>query len=135
MPQLPELSLQQSVYDILSQDVNLSALANGIYENPPANVYYPYITFGQTQSADWSTKTTSGVQSLLTLHIYSQESRKEVLMIRDRIAELLYPGALDMPGFNLVVMRFEQHDIDLENDGITFHGVLRYRAFIENIAA
>ncbi len=135
MQQPSELPLQQAVYELLSQDSDLAALTSGVYDNPPPDASYSYITFGQTRSVDWSTKTTSGIQSLLILHIYSQVSRKEVLLICDKIAEILQPGAINIPNQNLVVMHFEQNDIILEDDGITFHGVLRYRVFIESLAA
>jgi hypothetical protein len=76
-----------------------------------------------------------GLQSLVVLHIFSQHSRKDVLMIRDRIMEILHDNALTLPDHHLVVMRFEQNTVDLEDNGLTYHGLIRYRVFLEALAA
>lgn len=135
MKNLPEKPLQEAIFDLLSGDMNLMAMVEGVYDIPPANIDYPYIAFGRINSRDWSTHGTAGVQSLIVLHIYSQASRKEVLMIRDRVLELLHDNPLTLPNHNLIMMRFEHNEVDMEDNGLMYHGIIRYRAFIETLAA
>ena len=46
----------------------------------------------------------------------------------DRIHTLLHDSSLSVSGFNLVNTRFEFMDILRDPDGITMHGVMRFRA-------
>ena len=50
--------------------------------------------------------------------------------IMDRIHDLLHDSNLSVTGFNLVNLRFEFSDILRDPDGITRHGVMRFRAII-----
>ncbi len=134
MGNMASYDLQRSVYEVLSGDTDLLGLVSGIYDNPYPVVTYPYLVIGALTGTDWSTKTTTGMQSVLTLHAYSQVSKKEVIMILDRVFDLLQSGALNLTGHELVAMRFDYSGIDLDNDGITYHGIIRFRAYTEAIA-
>lgn len=131
MTQMAHYDLQQAVYSVLSTDAELLSQVTGIYDNPHPVVAYPYLVLGQLRGVDWSTKTTQGMQSVLTLHAYSQISKKEVINILDRVFDLLQSTALDLEGHNLVAMRFDYSEIDLQNDGITYHGLIQFRAYTE----
>ena len=55
---------------------------------------------------------------------------KETKNIMDRIHDLLHDSSLSVTGFNLVNLRFEFSDILRDPDGVTRHGVMRFRAII-----
>jgi hypothetical protein len=98
-------------------------------------VAYPYLAFGDLVAVDWSTKTTKGMQTAIVLHAYSQTSKKEVIEILDRVFDLLQSGGLTLEGQELVAMRFDYNEITLENDGVTYHGMIRFRAYTEVMVA
>ena len=57
-----------------------------IFDQAPANVAFPYITFGRTSIYDWSTGTESGTEQLFTLHVWSKmKGKKETLDIMDLV--------------------------------------------------
>ena len=67
----PVADLQKAVFQILAGDNALAALLGGakIFDHAPADVRFPYVTFGRTSVYDWSTDTESGTEQLFTLHI------------------------------------------------------------------
>ncbi|MDP2124787.1 MAG: DUF3168 domain-containing protein, partial [Parvibaculum sp.] len=51
-----DLALQKAVYAALSADTVLAALvAARIYDNPPDDAGFPYLTLGENEMRDWST--------------------------------------------------------------------------------
>ncbi len=128
-------ALQKSIYEKLTEDSELLALISGVFDHVVEGAQMPYVVIGDIQSRDWSSKSTSGSQMLTTLHVFSRGyGRKQASLIMDRIYELLHKGTLTLEGFALVAMRFEFGDVLLEADGITYHGLLRFRAFMEETA-
>ena len=82
----PAAELQKAVFEALAADAALTALLGGgkIYDHAPANVTFPYLTFGRTSIFDWSTGTESGTEQLFTLHIWSKaKGKKETLDIME----------------------------------------------------
>ena len=70
-----------------------------------------------------------GSQITVNLHIWSQyKGSKEAKNIMDRVHTLLHDTSLSVTGFNLINLRFEFADILRDPDGITRHGVMRFRA-------
>ena len=48
----------------------------------------------------------------------------------DRVHTLLHDSSLSVTGSNFINMRFEFSDIIRDPDGITRHGVMRFRAIM-----
>lgn len=126
--------LQKAIFDTLKGDAGLIGLLGGakIYDRAPANVVFPYITFGRTSIYDWSTGTESGTEQLITLHIWSKaKGKKETLDIMERAKALLHDQPLAFETQALVNCRLEfaeaRHDDDLD----VYHGLLRFRAVSE----
>lgn len=133
MKMLP-FNLQKAVYDLLANDIELLAVVTGVYDNPISPIAYPYLALGEVSGKDWSTKTAQGMQVALALHAYSQVSRKEVLEVLDRVFDLLQSGGLALEEHELVAMRFDYSEIGLEKDGVTYHGVIGFKAYAELVA-
>lgn len=125
-------ALQQAIYLALGGDSLLSSLVAGVYDRPAQTTAYPYITVGETLCHDWSTKTSTGTECQLTLDIWSREGgRKETASIAQQVHSLLHDAALPLSGYSLVSLRMVASRIELEKDGWTYHGILTFRAFIE----
>ena len=73
----------------------------------------------------------SGSEYTINFDVWSKyKGSKETKQIMDRIHDLLHDYALSVTGFNLINLRFEFGDILIDPDGVTRHGVMRFRAII-----
>jgi hypothetical protein len=130
----PAAELQKAVFDALAADAAVTALLGGgkIYDHAPANVAFPYLTFGRTSIFDWSTGTESGTEQLFTLHVWSKaKGKKETLAIMEAVRALLDDAALELDAHHLVNMRLEFAEARYDEDLSVHHGLLRFRAVTE----
>ncbi len=130
----PAAELQKAIFSALSGDAELAALLGGvrIFDQAPANVAFPYITFGRTSMYDWSTGTESGTEQLFTLHIWSKaKGKKETLDIMELARARLDDASLPLDGHHLVNIRLEFAEARHEDDLSVHHGLLRFRAVTE----
>lgn len=117
--------IQQGIFATLNDDSTLGAMITGVYDRVKQKTNYPYVVVGDASARDWSTKTTKGLESRLSIHIYSRKGgRKQALDIMSRIYELLHEGNPIISGLSLVYSRHDSSDIRLESDGQTYHGTL-----------
>jgi len=124
--------LQKSIYQTLTGDTELMALLTGVFDRPPQGTAFPYVTLGESIGSDWSTKTTTGTEQLVTLHIWSREGgRKEAATIMERLHTLLHQADLSVDGQDLVSIQFASSGITLETDGYTYQGIMRFQALLE----
>lgn len=133
----PVADLQKTLFEALAGDNALAALLDGakIFDHAPADVRFPYITFGRTSVYDWSTDTDSGTEQLFTLHIWSKaKGKKETLDIMEAVRERLDDGGLALDQHHLVSLRFEYAESRYDDDQSVHHGLLRFRAVIEQSA-
>lgn len=125
---------QKAVFAALSADADLTTLLGGarIHDHAPANVAFPYLTFGRTSLFDWSTSTEDGNEHLFTVHVWSKSNGKaEAFAIADRVQEILHDAGLEMTGHHLVSLRQELEEVRYNDDHAVYHGLLRYRATTE----
>lgn len=129
----PATELQKAVFDALAGEAALTALVGQrIHDHAPANVAFPYITFGRTSLYDWSTGTESGTEQLFTLHVWSKaKGRKEVLEIMEIARARLADAALALDEHHLVNLRLQFSEARHDEDLSVYHGLLRFRAVTE----
>tara|TARA_X000001382_G_scaffold62661_1_gene43310 strand:- start:957 stop:1364 length:408 start_codon:yes stop_codon:yes gene_type:complete len=125
-------ALQSRIYATLNGDSNLtSTLGASIYDDVPQGSAYPFVSIGEEQSNEYGTMDLDGMDTALTIHVWSRyDGAKQTKDILDRIHTLLHDSSLSVTGFNLVNLRFEFSDIMRDPDGVTRHGVIRFRATI-----
>lgn len=129
-------SLQQAVYAALSGNAPLTALLGGarIYDDVPQAAPYPHISLGQTSSTEYATGTEDGEEHILTLHVWSQNGgRSEAQRIMGAVRDALHTASLTLAGHTLVTLRQQFSDVRRDPDGVTIHGIVRYRAVTEPI--
>ena len=103
----------------------------GVYDEVIEGNTYPFIALGEETAIDYSTVDLNGGEHTLTFHIWSEyNGAKECKQIMDRIHDLMHNHSLSVSGFNLINLRFEFSDILRDPDGVTRHGVMRFRAII-----
>ena len=127
-----QFALQSAIYSALNGDSNLTTTQGaGVYDEVIEGSSFPFIQIGEDTALDYGTKTDDGGQYTINIHVWSQYTgSKECKNLMDRIHDLLHDSTLSVTGFNLVNFRFEFSDILRDPDGITRHGVMRFRAII-----
>jgi hypothetical protein len=125
------LELQKSIFNALDGDSTLQNLVTDVYDFVPENTAFPYVKVGEETSLDNGTKTLQGNEHTLVIHTFSRyRGSKEVKEIMSRIYALLHESSLSVTGASLVNLRFEFSDVIKENDGLTSHGLQRFRAIV-----
>lgn len=130
--------LQKGIYETLSQNPSITGLLGGtnIYDDAPQNANYPYLTFGESIARDWSTGSEEGLEHILTLHVWSRAGgKKQTHEIIEAIRQALQGGAVPVDEHHLVNLRHEFSEARQDPDGETYHGIVRYRAVTEPLAA
>ena len=126
--------IQQAVYAVLAGNAALGSLLGGarVYDDVPQATPYPHISLGQTSSSDWGTGTEDGEEHILTLHVWSQAGgRSEAQRIMGTVRDVLHTANLSLAGHILISLRQQFSDVRRDGDGITIHGLVRYRAVTE----
>ncbi len=124
--------LQQAIFTALNGNVSGIDSANvSVYDDVPENTVYPYVVIGEETAANNGTKDLDGIEHTLTLHVWSQyRGRREIKEIMQSVYQLLHDAAITVSGASLVNIRQEFNNTLMENDGITRHGVMRFRAVV-----
>ena len=122
------LALQQTVFDALDDDSTLQSKISDVYDFVPTGTAYPYVVIGEDTLTNNGTKTIDSNEHTIMVHTWSRyRGRKEVKDIMARIYELLNNSSLTVSGASLVNAKAEFSDIIIDQDGITKHGVQRFR--------
>ena len=125
--------LQKAIFEALAASGALAARVGArIHDHAPANVAFPYITFGGTSVYDWSTGTESGTEQLFTVHVWSKgKGKKEALEIMELARETLHDAPLALEGHSLENLRLEFSEARYDDRNEAYHGLLRFRAVVE----
>jgi hypothetical protein len=130
----PALELQKAIFAALTGDAATAALiGERVFDHAPADVPFPYVSFGRTSIYDWSTGTESGTEQLFTLHVWSKaRGKKETLDIMECVRAALDQAPLALDEHHLVDLRLEYSEARYDEDIDVHHGLLRFRAVTED---
>ena len=126
--------LQRAIVAGLEADAGLADLLGGpkVFDHTPADVAFPYVSFGRTSLFDWSTDTEPGSEHLFTIHGWSRHAvKREVFAIMERVRSLLHDVQLVVDGHRLVLLRQEFVEVRYEPGERVRHGLMRFRALLE----
>ena len=124
-------ALQQTVFTALDQSSTLQNLVTDVYDFVPESTAFPYVKIGEQTMVDDGTKDKKGSNFTLEVHTFSRyRGSVEIKNIMSVVYDILHESSLSVSGASLVNMRFEFSDIIKENDGLTTHGVQRFRVFV-----
>jgi len=129
------VALRAAIFDALKADTALGFALGGhrVYDEPPANVAFPYVTLGDARIVDVSADDGQVQEHQLTLHAWSRQGgHKEAHVITGALLQALDDAPLTPLGHRLVNLRFAIADIRREADGRTYHAVVRFRAITES---
>lgn len=124
-----ELDLQVAIYSALNGNVSAS-----VFDHVPQNQTYPYIVIGEDNLVDWSTDDKNGFEGTINLHVWdrpkgtSGKRGKQVTKeIQGEIYDILQRSDFAIGDYGTTGMSYEYSDCFMDNDGITYHGVQRFR--------
>lgn len=125
-------NLQTAIYSVLTADGALFALDGGtpisVYDDVPKDTAYPYVVIGEESTINNGSKTLDGIEHTITIHVWSQyRGRYEIKHIMQSIYENLHNADITVTDASLVNIRQEFSTTLQEADGITRHGVMRFR--------
>lgn len=127
-----EKALHQAVYDQLSAHPDMPT----VYDDVPVDAPFPYVVIGEDTHIPFDTDDSLGSESTLTLHVWSRyRGKKEAKEIQALIYDALTRQPLALDAHELITIEFEYSEVVLDPDGITRHGVQRFRALIEQATA
>jgi hypothetical protein len=127
---------QEAVYASLSATGPLQALIGDparIYDVVPPDAQYPYVTLGDITVRDFDTKDRTGFEQSFLLHAWSRyRGRKELKSILQAVFDRLHNAVLTVMGADFVSCQFLSCSVGAENDGLTLHGVMRFRIVVQH---
>lgn len=113
--------LDVEVYDAVPQAVDSG-------NNSP----FPYVTVGDDIISQWDTDTSQGFDAECSVHVWSRyRGRREVKLLQEAIYDALHLHTLAISGWHTVLCLFLTADSFMDADGITRHGVIRFRVVTE----
>lgn len=128
-----QLSIQETVFNLLDSDAELNLKIKGVYDAHPNPQEFPYITIGDGYSNSYSTFDRPGEEVFFNIHIWSRyKGFKEGQEISADVHRLLSQQHIDVGDFGTVACFFEASETLRDVDGITRHIILRYRLLIQN---
>jgi hypothetical protein len=135
MPIEASAALRAAVHAALTADAALTAALGGpkIYDEPPREAAFPYVTLGEMRIADFSAGSEEpALEHQLTLHAWSRQGgHREAHVIAGALLQALDDAPLMLAGHRLVNFRFSTADVRRESDGRTYRALVRFRAVTE----
>jgi len=127
---------QEAVYTLLEADSTLQSYIGAptrLYDSVPASATFPYVTLGDVQLRDFDTKDASGFEQTLILHVWSRyRGRKEAKEIMQAVYDALHQQPLTIAGARFVDCRLQNASLAMDQDGLTLHGILRFRLIVQH---
>lgn len=127
-------ALQKLVYDRLTSYAPLAALVGArIYDHPPLNATFPYISFGPSDYVPDDMDCITGRVETLQIDIWSraQDGKRECKAITDAVKSALHLFEAEPEAGALVLMTVGLVRVLDDPDQITSHGIVQIEATME----
>lgn len=137
----PLSACQQAIFFLLNNNATLRNQVNAVYDFVPNNYPYPYVQLGEFSSSKFLTFTNYGEDVIATIHIFcrnqeipggpqgSLQVEQIMYTINSILAAKIFPIGTE---WSAAGCWLDFSHVFLEPDGITWHGVLRFRLPITN---
>lgn len=133
------LSLQKGLRAALVADAGVTGIVSTrVYDEPPQDVVFPYVRFGDITPAAFDTDTIEGALVTISIegHSRSPSGRVEAAQISEAVKAALHrqETSVTTEGFNLVELIFETFSVTRDTDGRGFTSVIVLQAMLEETA-
>jgi len=128
--------LQKTVFSALNSasitDAAGSAIT-GVFDDVPEGTAYPYVVMGEETATNIGVKDKDMHEYTQTIHVWSQyRGMRDVKEIMEQIYTLLNDYSITVSGASAITLRHEFQTVLLEDDGITRHGIMRFRVVVSD---
>lgn len=133
------LALQKGVRAALVADATITGLVGPrVYDEPPQNVTFPYMRFGDIDPSAFDTDNTEGALVGVSIEAHSRAAsgRVEVVQMAEAVREALHrqEGAVTVSGHTLVELIFQTFSVTRDNEGRGYTAVIALQAMLEENA-
>ena len=129
------LELQNGICVALVADSGVTALVSTrICDEPPQNVTYPFVRFGDIQPRSMDTDGTTGAEVTFNVEAYSQTTgRIEATQIAEAVRNALHrsEGSVTLSDINVIELRCETYVVDRDREGRGHNGNIIFSAMLE----
>lgn len=130
------LALSRGLYDMLAGSVIVQSQLGDpprLYDSAPEDPIFPYLTYGPLRSEDNSAEGSIITAHIQSLHLWSRYAgRAEMLSLIGMVSGELLRGPLNVDGLTIINRHILLTDIFRAADGLTLHGVIRFRVSTEH---
>ncbi len=125
--------LQRAIYDRLAAYPGMPTVYDDVSRGD--TVPFPYVVIGEDTHVPWDAYDHCGAESTLTIHVWSRErGMKEAKDIQALVYQALHRYQLPLETFDLITLEFDYAETFKDPDGITRHGVSRFRSIVDQRA-
>ena len=127
----PSLELQQALIDVLQGNLG-DAVGDRVFDEPPMNPVFPYVTLGDCQVLPDKADCIDGTELYPIIHVWSQEKGfTQVKMIAKAVLALLDDQPPALPGFSVIIFELENLSYLRDSDGLSRHAAITFHALIQ----
>lgn len=121
----------KAVYVALDATTGLTGIISESLSNADP---FPKIWLEDGGADDWSNKDDNGLEAFVNLHVGSQkEGTKEIRGLMDKCHSALHNVDLVLANGQSVLCQFLRHDVVIDSDGITRHGIMRFKLLVSEV--
>ncbi len=121
----------KAVYVALDATTGLTGIISESLSNDDP---FPKIWLEDGGADDWSNKDDNGLEAFVNLHVGSQkEGTKEIRGLMDKCHSALHNVDLVLANGQSVLCQFLRHDVVIDSDGITRHGIMRFKLLVSEV--
>lgn len=133
------LALQKGLRATLAANSGVTSIVSTrIYDEPPQNVTFPYIRFGDIEPSAFDTDTTEGslVSVSIEAHSRSASGRVEAAQMVEAVKEALHrqEASVTVAGHTLVELIFQTFSVTRDGEGRGYTAVIALQAMLEETA-
>lgn len=133
------LALQKGLRAALAANSGVTSIVSTrIYDEPPQNVTFPYIRFGDIEPSAFDTDTTEGslVSVSIEAHSRSASGRVEAAQMVEAVKEALHrqEASVTVEGHTLVELIFQTFSVTRDDEGRGYTAVIALQAMLEETA-
>jgi len=130
------LSLQKGIRAALVANSGVTDLVSTrIYDEPPQNVTYPYVRFGNIEPSAFDTDTAEGALVDLSLEVHSRSAsgRVEAMQVAEAIKVALHrqEASVTVTGYTLVELIFETFSGTRDDEGRGYTAIILFQAMLD----
>ena len=133
------IELQAAIFAALAGDDQLTAILGTdtrttpprakVYDTIPSGTPAPYVVIGDETAIDAGASLKDGQEHTLTLHVWTEDqSSRSCKAIQARVRAVLHEARLTLSAGRCTLVRQDYKDTSRDPDGVSWHGVMRFRA-------